>query len=108
MIRFGFRFLAAVALAIAVVMAVLDATRSVAADAIVLTPLGKSWMNLAPAALETIQSGISDRLHPALWNHVALPVLNLPGFVVFLLLALLFHVLGRRRHRFDEPLPERA
>ena len=44
MIRFLFRFLATIALAVAVIMAVLDATRTVAAGEWVMTSLGTSWL----------------------------------------------------------------
>ena len=44
MLRFIFRLAAMVALSISVIMAVIDATRSVAASALVMTPLNASWL----------------------------------------------------------------
>ena len=51
MIRFVFRVLALFALAVAVVMAVLDATRSIGASRLMLTPLGESSTQLQTPAL---------------------------------------------------------
>ena len=68
MIRFLFRFLATVSLAVAVIMAVLDATRTVAAGSLVTTPLGTSWLAVSPATLESAQAAVETWLHPALWD----------------------------------------
>jgi hypothetical protein len=102
MIRFLFRFLATVVLAIAVVMSVLDATRTIAAGDWVLTPLGASWMSASPDTLERTQATL-EAVHPALWDPVALTVLKLPGFVVFALLALVLYAIGRRPTRRLDP-----
>jgi len=107
MIRFFFRFLATVSLAVAVVMAVLDATRTVAAGNFVLTPLGTSWMSVSPETLEKAQDSIAA-LYPLLWDPVAVFVLKLPGFVVFALLAFLLYVIGRRPARRLDPFAQRA
>ena len=98
MIRFLFRFLATIVLAVAVVLAVVDATRTVAAGDWVLTPLGTSWMSVSPDTLEKAQAAIEGLL-PALWDPVTLAVLKLPGFVVFAVLALLLYAIGRRPAR---------
>ena len=44
MIRFLFRLLALAALALAVIIAVMDATRSVASSAVEMTALGYLWL----------------------------------------------------------------
>ena len=67
MIRFIFRLLATLALAIAVIMAVLDATRSIAADALVLTPLGTSWYLVSPETLNLAQALTQRYLLPQIW-----------------------------------------
>lgn len=107
MIRFLFRLLATIALAVAVVMAVLDATRTIAAGDWVFTPLGTSWMSVLPGSLEATQTAIETWLHPALWDPVALAVLKLPGFIVFAVLALLFYAIGRKPARRLDPFAQR-
>src|SRR4051794_22483341 len=107
MVRFLFRFLATIALAIAVVMAVIDATRTVAASDWVMTPLGVSWMTVSPDTLDKAQAAIAA-IHPGLWDPVALFVLKAPGFAVFGMLALLLYVIGRRPARRLDPFAQRA
>lgn len=107
MVRFLFRFLATVSLAIAVVMAVIDATRTVAASDWVMTPLGVSWMAVSPDTLDKAQTMIAS-IHPALWDPITVFVLKAPGFAVFAVLALLLHVIGRRPARRLDPFAHRA
>ncbi|MCO5060225.1 MAG: hypothetical protein M9905_20590 [Rhizobiaceae bacterium] len=107
MIRFIFRLLATLALAIAVIMAVLDATRSIAADALVLTPLGTSWYLVSPETLNLAQALTQRYLLPQIWDPVMIYILNLPGFVVFAVLALLFYAIGRKPASRRQFAPER-
>jgi inosine-uridine nucleoside N-ribohydrolase len=99
MIRFLFRFSATLALAAAVIMAVLDATRSIAASALVMTPLATSWAAASPETIAAAETFVRDRLDPLLWDPVAAAVLALPGFVVFAALALLLYAIGRKPAR---------
>jgi hypothetical protein len=107
MIRFLFRFLATVSLAIAVVMAVIDATRTVAAGDLVMTPLGTSWMSVSPDTLERARDTIAA-IHPALWDPATVFVLKSPGFAIFGVLALLVYAIGRRPARRLDPFAQRA
>jgi hypothetical protein len=99
MIRLVFRVLAMATLAVAVVLAVVDATRSVLADEIVLTPLGQTWYALSPDTLGLAQAAVQRHLHPAIWDPGAIWVLTMPGFAVTGVLALLFYAIGRRPAR---------
>lgn len=99
MIRFFFRFLSVVALAVAVILAVVDATRSIAASELVLTPLGTSWFAVSPESLNGAQALVQRYVFPVLWDPIIVTILTLPGFVVFLVLALLFYMIGRRPAR---------
>jgi hypothetical protein len=99
MIRLLFRFLATVALAVAVVMAVLDATRSLAASAVSFTPLAESWQTVSPDTLETFRQFVETSIHPLAWDPAMTGLLASPGFVVFALLALLLYAIGYRPRR---------
>ena len=99
--RFLFRFAATIALAVAVIMAVLDATRTVAAAHLVLTPLRTSWAAVSPHTLESFQHLVQTKLHPLAWDPVTVTVLSLPGFAVFLVLAFLLYAIGHRPRRRD-------
>lgn len=97
MIRFVFRLAAAFALSVAVIMAVLDATRTVAVSRLVMTPLDTSWATASPSTLAATESFVRDRTGPAFWDSFVLPVLNLPGFAIFAVLAFLLYAVGHRR-----------
>lgn len=99
MIRFLFRALATISLAVAVIMAVIDATRSIAASEWVFTPLAVSWQAVAPASFEAVAAFTRETLLPFVWDPAALAVLSLPGFIVFAALSLLLYLVGRRPER---------
>ncbi len=99
MIRFLFRLAAMVALAIAVIMAVLDATRTVAASHLVLTPLKTSWNAVSPDTLAAVESFVRDSIQPLVWDTVIDWILNRPGFAVFAVLALLLYMIGYKSER---------
>jgi hypothetical protein len=98
-LRFLFRLLATISLAVAVIMAVLDATRTVAASQIVTTPLGTSWAAVSPDSLSAAEQFVRLRMYPPLWDSAIVPLLGLPGFVVFAILAFLLYAIGRRPAR---------
>jgi len=99
MIRFIFRVLATLSLAVAVIMAVIDATRSIAGSAWVLTPLAESWQAVSPDSFAAAGDFVRTATLPMLWDPAALAVLSLPGFAVFAGLALMFYLVGRRPER---------
>ncbi len=99
MIRFLFRALATVSLAAAVIMAVLDATRTLAASEPVMTPLAESWRAVSPATFAALEAFVVSTVHPLAWDPALAAVLALPGFAVFAVLALVFYAIGHRRER---------
>ena len=99
MFRFLFRLLAMIALSVAIIMAVLDATRTIAASRLVLTPLNTSWLTVSPDTLAALQAFVADKLHPLVWDPGIVFVLNQPGFAVFGVLAFLLYAIGRRPER---------
>ncbi len=99
MFRFLFRLAAMVSLSVAVIMAVLDATRSVAASQLVTTPLKTSWNAVSPDTLGAAEMFVREKISPLLWDTAVNWVLALPGFAVFAGLALLLYAIGYRRER---------
>lgn len=97
-IRLLLRIVATVSLAAAVILAVVDATRSLALNALVTTPLGMTWEAMSPATLSALQRNLSAAAD-VLWDPVAVSILALPGFVVFAAIALIFFILGRQPRR---------
>ena len=99
MFRFLCRLLSMILLAVAVIMVVLDATRSIAAGTLVTTALGVSWGAVSPSTLGQARQLVVGNLPAFLWDPVVLGLLSLPGFVVFAALSLLLALAGRRRSR---------
>jgi len=102
MIRFFFRLFATLVLAGAVIMAVLDATRTVAASALVMTPLGESWSATFPASLASLQAFLEAKVS-WLWDPILTAILKLPGFAVLGAIAFLLYAIGHKpEHLRDE------
>ncbi len=99
MMRFLFRLLSLFALSVAVIMAVLDATRSIAGSALIMTPLATSWAAVSADTLASVREMVETKLHRLVWDLMVAPVLSLPGFIVFAALAFLFFSIGRRPQR---------
>ncbi|BCH14731.1 hypothetical protein [Mesorhizobium sp. L-2-11] len=99
MFRFLFRLAAMVALAVSVIMAVIDATRSVAASVLVMTPLNTSWLAVSPDTRSAFESFVREKLGPLLWDGAIAWVLNQPGFAVFAVVAFILYLIGYRRER---------
>lgn len=100
--RFLFRLLSLFALSIAVILAVVDATRSIAISAITFTPLIDTWRANWPHTLRDVQNAVEMNTVPMLWDPVLVSIMALPGWLLFALLALALHALGRRRKRPGE------
>ncbi|MGB3502025.1 MAG: hypothetical protein WBA44_10395 [Mesorhizobium sp.] len=96
MIRFIFRLAATLSLAVAVIMAVSDATRSIAISKFDPTPIGAAWLKYAPDSLGATQAWLTANA-AFLWDPVLLQLLRTPGFVAFAILALLLYAIGYRR-----------
>ena len=68
-------------------------------------PLGEALFRYDPALLNTAQTGIQRHVSPALWDQVALPLLERPSWLVPVALGVLLLALGaalplaRRRRR---------
>ena len=96
-----FRFLAGVCFLIAVIAAVYDGTRSLAAGALVTTPLAEHWSKIAPGLLSAAQTAVSRTTHPLVWDLGLRKALLVPTWALFATLGLLFAFAGRRRRRVN-------
>jgi hypothetical protein len=81
MLRFLFRVLGLLLLACAFAALIVDGTRSIAADAITLTPLGQAATQFFPQKFALFQAAV-QRVSPFLWDPVAVVVLLLPAWFV--------------------------
>jgi hypothetical protein len=99
MMKLFFRLLALISLSVAVICAVVDASRSLAASSLMLTPLLKGWSDFAPASLSWLQGHIQQYLPTFMWDPVMVWVLNMPTEAILSVLAILFYMIGAKRHR---------
>ncbi|EFL87847.1 hypothetical protein [Ahrensia sp. R2A130] len=84
-------------LAFALVLAVLDLTRSISAAAPVVTPLAELWQTTSAGTFEWLQTTVTG-LHALLWDPTLLFVLQLPGWIVFFAIAMLMMWSGQPKN----------
>ncbi len=94
MLRFLLRFVGVVALAAAFAALIVDGTRSVAAGAPAIYPLGRTVSTLFPADFLKAQAVIQAHA-PMLWDPILVSVLLLPAWVVLGLMGLVLLALAR-------------
>jgi hypothetical protein len=101
MIGFVSRFVGLWFVAGALVALVVDATKSIAASALTVTPLGLTFYALAPSTLISVQEFVQQKIEPHiggwLWDPVIQWILLLPTWAVLGAIGFLFTYLGRRR-----------
>lgn len=96
---FLFRIVSSFFLSLAVIVAVIDAARSIAANAVSLTPLRDAAL-AAGLDLEAMLAGI-DPAGPVadFWPPITVSIASAPAILVFCGLALIFYAIGYRRRR---------
>jgi hypothetical protein len=96
----AFRFLAAVFLLVAVIALVTDLTGPLSAgQPFTATTVEAQWREMAPATLQSSRAAVVRSTAPWVWDGIIGPVLSLPTFLLFGLLALLCGYIGRRRRK---------
>jgi hypothetical protein len=85
-------------LLLAMVAAVVDATKSLAGGgAWVVTPMGEQWQVLSPDSLAASKAWIETNAGKFLWDPVMTTILHAPTWVVFGILGVLLYWLGQKR-----------
>ncbi len=103
-----FRFLSALFLLVATVALVVDATPAIyGAGAFKGTSLAAHWLDLGPSSFAAAKKAISGAA-PWLWASLAEPLLEVPTYITFGILALLSGYAGRRRRNVTIFVNERA
>ncbi len=92
-----FRAVSYLLVSIAFVFIVLDGIRSLAAESIVLTPLGQIWFNLHSSSINLVQPSLEARGLGFLWDPVLVFILQGPAFLTPAVLALFLAWIGRKR-----------
>jgi hypothetical protein len=85
-------------LLLAMVAAVIDATKSLAGGgAWVVTPMGEQWQTLNAESLAAAKAWIETNAGSFFWDPVMTSILHAPTWVVFGILGVLLYWLGQKR-----------
>jgi len=95
--RLLFRLTGTWLLALALILIIIDGTKSLGANAFVWTPLGELWMQLHKPSLDGFLSFIESRFFDVVLKPAADFVLALPAWAVFGVPGILLAIMGRTR-----------
>jgi hypothetical protein len=95
--RLIFRITGTLLLAAALILLILDGTRSLGANRIVVTPLSDSWMLIHPDSLAQLQAFLASRFFGDLLETVVGAILAFPGWAVLGVPGAILAWLGRSR-----------
>lgn len=96
---FFFRLLGMWLMLIAVVAMVIDGTKSLADNQIVITSLGAQWSQISEASLLATRKAVEQNLHPFVWEPLIFSLLLWPSWAILGLLGTLLYWLGRKRYK---------
>ena len=96
MIRFVFRFIGIWILAAGFVALVRDGTKSIAGNALFITPFGDDWNNIHGNSLESLKPMIEERAAWA-WEFASLYLLGAPTWLVLGIVGALLILIGRKK-----------
>ena len=95
--RLLLRIVGTILIAFAVILLIIDGTKTLGANSLVITPLGEAWAGISAPSLEAVKSFISTRLFGAVLDPVVAGILGLPGWGVVGVPGLLLAWAGRSR-----------
>jgi hypothetical protein len=95
--RLFFRLLGTWLLGIALILVIIDGTRSLGANAIVMTSLEDNWTWLHAGSLEEVRAFLGTRLFGPLLETAVEVLLQLPGWAVLAVPGAAIAWLGRTR-----------
>jgi hypothetical protein len=96
MIRFLFRFLGLLCLALGFIVLVYDGTKSIADGRWYATKVSEAWVTVHERSLEQVQPAL-ERIAPVLWDPGAVTVLNAPSALVLVVLGAVLLLIGRKK-----------
>jgi len=97
MIRFLFRFIGLLCLALGFILLVYDGTKSIADQRwFYITKVSDVWGWVHEASLPLVKPAL-ERIAPVLWDPVAITFLNAPSWLVLIILGALLMLLGRKK-----------
>lgn len=100
--RVFLNFLAIWALGISLLFGVFDIARSIAQSRFLMMPFLQSWQNYLPEYLVSFSGFIQRNFPTGFWEYWVVPVLSLPGWLLFLILSILLLLLGNMAARLGK------
>ncbi len=97
--RLILRILGTWLLGMAVILLIIDGTKSLGANALVVTSLKDTWMALSATSLDQLKGFLDTRFFGPVLEPLLSAALACPGFVVLGVPGILLVVLGRARRR---------
>ncbi len=95
--RLLLRIIGTLLIACAVILLIIDGTKSLAASGLVFTPLSDTWGRISPQSLAGLRAFLDDRLLGPVLEVVVSAVLGLPGWAVIGVPGILLAWAGRSR-----------
>lgn len=95
--RLFLRLLGTWLLSIALILLIIDGTKSLGASAIVMTSLGETWSALHPQSLEQVRAFFATRLFGPLLDSSVAALLGFPGWAVIGVPGILLAWAGRSK-----------
>jgi hypothetical protein len=84
-------------LGIGVILLIIDGTKSLAVNALVMTPLIETWTSLHAASLEAVRGFFASRLFGPLLDQALTATLGFPAFAVFAVPGIVLALIGGGR-----------
>ena len=95
--RLFFRLVGTWLIGMAVILLIIDGTRSLAANGLVMTSLGETWLTIHADSLVVVRSFLASRFFGPLLATLVDTILSLPGWLVLAVPGALVAWLGRTR-----------
>ena len=84
-------------LGLALILLIIDGTKSLSADTLMWTALGDTWNSLHAQSLATVRSFFASRFFGTLLSPGFEALLRMPGFLVLAVPGLILAIAGRSR-----------
>jgi len=97
MIRFLFRSIGFLAIAVAFLLIIYDGTKSIAANTVFITSVRNLWETFNAASLAGLRPLVEGNLGRYAWDPVFTGFLNTPSWAVIGIVGIIFILLGRKR-----------
>lgn len=95
--RLVLRIVGTLLIALAVILLIIDGTKSLAANGLVLTPLEDTWTAISPDSLAALREFLATRFFGPVLETVVTAILSCPGWAVIGVPGLLLAWAGRSR-----------